>query len=92
MFEILKKDQANIGVGIFAKIAGVSRVTGSLWINGHTKPHLLHADKIAVLLAAIKLGVDKGLLPVPTTVPRQARFDKIKAAILQCLEEVTAGK
>lgn len=92
MFDILKKDQANIGVGNFAKIAGVSRVTASLWINGHTKPHMLHADKIAVILASIKLALDKGLLPIPLNVVRKERFDKTKSAILQCLEEVTAGK
>lgn len=60
--ELLKN--AKIGVGEFAKLAGVSRVTASLWSNGHAKPHMLHSARIERLYEAITEATKAGELPL----------------------------
>ena len=77
--ELLKT--AKIGVGEFAKLAGVSRVTASLWVNGHAKPHPLHGDKIDQLLAGITSAVAGGKLPLTARYKKDERLAQLKSAI-----------
>lgn len=77
-FECLKK--AGIKNGEFAAIAGVSRITVSLWVNGHVGPHKLHEARINVLVNAVANAIKKGDLPLED-VPREQRLKKLKAAI-----------
>lgn len=86
MFKPVK--QAKLTVQEFATIAGVSRVTASLWLNGHKKPHLLHASKISMLINAIDLAIYKEQLPLPTTVTRVDRIAKIKKIIAACIKDL----
>ena len=56
-----------------AKLLKVSRVTVSLWFNGHTRPHRLLADRVQKVLGAIDAAMDAGDFPVPYDIPRRER-------------------
>lgn len=71
---------AGIGVSAFAKLAGISRVTASLWVNGHTKPHALHAARIEELLARIRQRVSTCELPLPPG-PVATRDARLRAVV-----------
>lgn len=88
MFKPVK--QAKLTVQEFAAIAGVSRVTASLWLNGHKKPHMLHASKIGTIINAIELAIDKDKLPLSNTVPRLDRLVNLKKIITACIKELKA--
>lgn len=77
--ELLKK--AEIGVSEFAKLAGVSRVTASLWINGHAAPHQLHKEKIERLWVAISIACGDCTLPLGGKVPKEDRAAKLAEVI-----------
>lgn len=64
-YEIVKK--TGIGVGVFAKLVGVSRVTASAWINGKAKPHELRQQQVGELLGKLARLHARGLLPLPKT-------------------------
>ncbi len=72
---------AKIGIGEFGKLAGVSRVTASLWANGHAKPHILHAKRINKLLGDIELLVARSHLPLSGSLPKAQRIEAIKQLI-----------
>lgn len=77
--ELLK--QAEIGVGEFAKLAGVSRVTASLWVNGHAEPHSLHKEKIDKLWVAISTACGDASLPLGGKVPKADRAAKLAEVV-----------
>lgn len=81
MFDVVK--QAGISVSDFARIAGVSRVSASQWMNGKVSPHVLHRRKIEQLLAAIKAGVDSEEFPVPGGLTSAQRLKRVKQVIVQ---------
>lgn len=83
-FDIIKK--AGLTTGDFAKIAGVSRVTVSLWVNGHALPHKLHSGLIARLLDALEVEVDIGSLPLQG-VARDERLQAIRKILTKRLKE-----
>lgn len=89
MFESLKK--ANISVTAFAKVAGVSRVSVSQWVNGRMKPHKLHQAKINALMEAVDLGLEQGKFPIPKGLERNAAFRLLKATIVDNVREIRAG-
>lgn len=61
-----------------AKLLKVNRITVSLWLNGHRKPHRLLADAVNDLLDRITVAVESGDLPLSTDVGR-----KYRSAIIQ---------
>ena len=71
MFEPL--EAAGLGPSDTARLLGVSRVTVSLWLHGHHKPHHLLADPLKRFLDAVRACVDTGTLPVPRDVIRRER-------------------
>lgn len=73
--ELLKA--AKIGVGEFAKLAGVSRVTASLWANDHAKPHPLHEVKINALWDSIANAVKDGKLPLTAKSTKEIRMTEL---------------
>lgn len=77
--ELLKK--AGVGVGEFAKLAGVSRVTASLWINGHAAPHTLHKDKIDRLWVAISNAMVENQLPLSGKLTKADRAVKLAEVV-----------
>lgn len=83
-FDIIKK--AGLTTGDFAKIAGVSRVTVSLWVNGHALPHKLHSGLIDRLLQALEVEVDIGSLPLQG-VARDERLQAIRKILTKRLKE-----
>lgn len=56
-----------------AKLLKVSRVTVSLWFNGHTRPHRLLADRVERVLGAVQAAMDSGDFPVPHDITRRER-------------------
>lgn len=64
-----------------AKALGINRVTVSMWYNGHTSPHRLHADKVQNLVDAVRAAVDSGDLPVSHDIPRRERWHYISTKL-----------
>lgn len=56
-----------------AKLINVSRVTVSMWMNGHAQPHSLLHDRVRKFLDAVKKAMQAGLLPVPVDARRRER-------------------
>lgn len=79
MFEIVK--EAELRPHDLSKIAKVSRVTASMWLNGHTKPHPLIKERVEKLLDVIRAAVESGDLPVPPDVTRRERAHYIQKAL-----------
>lgn len=79
MFEIAK--EARLQPHDLAKLLKVSRITVSMWFNGHSKPHRLLADRVEKLLDAIRQAVEAGELPVPHDVSRRERGHYIQKAV-----------
>ena len=70
-----------------ARIIKVSRVTASMWLNGHTKPHRLLADKVAKFLDAVSSAVDAGDLPVPPDLKRKERAEYLTKTLVKHLSK-----
>jgi predicted transcriptional regulator len=66
-----------------AHVLGISRVTVSMWYNGHTKPHRLHEDKVQKLVDDVKQAMESAALPVPSGVARRDRLDYIGSTLKQ---------
>jgi len=60
-----KAIKAGIAPRHIAAILGVSRVTGSNYLNGHTEPHRLLEDKVIDFLIAVGDAAEAGDLPPP---------------------------
>lgn len=85
MFEIAK--EAKLLPHDLAKLLKVSRITVSMWFNGHSKPHRLLTERVEKLVDAIRLAVDAGELPVPHDVSRRERGHYIQTCLKQYLDE-----
>ena len=79
MLDVIK--EANLKPVDVAKLLNVSRVTVSLWLNGHKKPHRLLHNRVELLTKAVKAAIGNGSLPVSPDTKRADRFDKVKEAI-----------
>lgn len=71
MFDVLNR--AGVTPSIVARLLKVSRVTASLWINGHSKPHRLIERRVSRLLVAVKAAYDAKELPLSADVPIRDR-------------------
>lgn len=90
MFTVAK--EARLQPHDMAKLLKVSRITVSMWFNGHSKPHKLLNDRVSKLLDAIREAVDVGELPVPHDVSRRERGHYIQKVLGRRLDgEVTTG-
>lgn len=85
MFQIVR--DANLLPHEIARVLKVSRVTVSMWVNGHTKPHRLLAEKVAKLLDAITSAIDDGDFPVPPSVKRKEREAFIRGVLVKHLSK-----
>jgi hypothetical protein len=62
--------EAGLGARHISKLAGVSRVTASLWLNGHCNPHVLLQEKVNLLAEIIDAALASGKLPMPQGVSK----------------------
>lgn len=90
MFEILKP--AKVSITDFAKIAGVSRVAVSQWVNGRMNPHRLHQAKIKLIINAMENAVAAKELPLPAGLDRLSAFRRMKQVVLQHVVEIKNKK
>lgn len=88
MFEPAK--EAGISPSELSRLLQVSRVTASLWLNGHARPHHLHEHKIQRVLLAIRRATKKGKLPLSPDIHRTERDYQLSRAVLEALEEIEA--
>lgn len=79
MFEIAK--EARLKPHEIAKLLKVSRITVSMWFNGHSKPHRMIADKVERLLDSIASAMETGELPVPHDISRRERGHYIQKVL-----------
>lgn len=83
MFETAKR--AGLMPHDFAKMLKISRVTASLWFNGHNKPHRLLSGRVYKLLDAVERAVESGELPAPADLSREDRSKHIIRALAKQL-------
>jgi hypothetical protein len=65
--------EARLHPGDMAKLMRVSRVTASLWFNGHSHPHHLLVVRARRVLSAIESAMKAGEFPVPYDTSRRER-------------------
>lgn len=87
MFTVIR-DVAKLRPADFATLLGVSRVTCSLWFNGHANPHRLLRAKVDRLLAAGAAAVQDAQLPVPSNIERRNRTNYIKQVFIGQLNKM----
>lgn len=80
--------RARLGPADMGKLMKVSRVTASLWFNGHATPHHLLEKRMARILAAVKAAMQAGDLPVPYDVSRRERGLFITKIIVKHLKKM----
>jgi len=90
MFEIVKT--ARLQPHELAKMLSVSRVTVSMWVNGHNKPHHLLEARVGKLLDAVKSAVESGDLPVPFDVTRRERPHYVNKTLVKHLKARLAAQ
>ena len=90
MFEIVR--EAGLLPHEVAKMLKVSRVTVSMWVNGHCKPHRLLIAKVERFLDGVQRAVDVGDLPLDKTTKRKDRLGQIKVVLVKHLHEAATGK
>lgn len=73
--------QARLESRHVAKLIGVSRVTASLWLNGHSKPHVLLHEKVNLFADAVSKATDAGKLPIPEGVSKSEEVKYLDAII-----------
>lgn len=86
MFDVVK--EAKLKPVDVAKLLNVSRITVSLWLNGHKKPHHLLRHRVDMFLEAVQMAVDAGSLPVSTDTKRADRYDRVKRTIERELHDM----
>lgn len=64
-----------------APILGISRVTASIWLNGHGDPHVLLRKKVDTLAALVMKALDAGKLPIPEDVSKSEEVEYLKATL-----------
>lgn len=84
MFDVVK--QAEIKPHELARLIGVSRVTASMWLNGHTNPHKLLEAKVQKVLDAVRRALDEDQLPAPRGLTGEDRRNYIHAALVAQLK------
>lgn len=90
MFEVVK--EAGLLPHEVANVLDVSRVTVSLWLNGHTGPHKLLTRRVRHLLDAVRNAVESGELPVPSDLNRRERSSYVKRVLAEHFRAATEGK
>jgi transcriptional regulator with XRE-family HTH domain len=86
MFEVIR--QAGLRTREVGRLLGTSRVTVSLWLNGHTSPHRLHANKVNKFLDALKHAVEVGELPPPKGLKPEERETYVTNVVIHSLREL----
>lgn len=90
MFQVAK--DARLRPDDIAKLLKLSRVTVSLWFNGHTNPHHLISKRVNKLLEAIKSAMDAGDFPLPHDVGRRERGMYIHNTIAEHLKRIAEAE
>jgi hypothetical protein len=73
--------QAELLPSDVSKLLGVNRITVSMWLRNHCKPHRLLGDRVEKLVDAVRRALDSGALPVPRDVSRRERGLYIRGAL-----------
>lgn len=64
-----------------APILGVSRVTASIWLNGHGEPHVLIRKKVDVLAELVSKAIKARKLPIPADVSKSEEVKYLKTTL-----------
>lgn len=89
MFKVL--EAAGMTPANVARLLNASRVTVSLWVNGHSKPHHLIERRVHRLLSAVESAVNAGDLPISGDVPRKNRHAEIAKVVHRHLNKMNLG-
>ena len=84
LVETLK--DAELGPTEVARLLNISRVTVSLWMNEHNRPHSLISSRVQLLLDVLRQARQEGLLPMPNDLSRRERRDALEAIVDGVLE------
>lgn len=66
-----------------APIIGVSRVTASIWLNGHGEPHVLLRKKVDALEALVRKAIQARKLPIPADVSKSEEVEYLRVTLQQ---------
>lgn len=64
-----------------AALLGVSRVTASLWLNGHGEPHVLIRKKVDALAELVSKAIESRSLPIPADVSKSEEVEYLKTTL-----------
>ena len=89
-FEPVRK--ARLTQGEFAKLCGVSRVTANTWLSPNRKvqPHRLLTAVVTHQLLRVQEALAAGDLPLPGTVTRDEREDRIRKVLASAGQRIRA--
>lgn len=79
---------ARLRPGDMAKLMRVSRVTASLWFNGHSHPHHLLVVRARRVLAAIDAAMHAGDFPVPYDTSRRERGLYVSSVVTRYVKQL----
>lgn len=65
--------QAGLTPAELSQLLKVSRVTASLWLNGHARPHHLLEERVERLLDVVEEAMAARELPLSIDIPRRER-------------------
>jgi hypothetical protein len=71
MFEYVHK--AGLLPHEMARLLKLNRITVSLWMNGHSKPHRILTKQVEELLDRVRQAVEDGHLPLSVDIKRKDR-------------------
>lgn len=89
MIDVFKK--AGLAPSNVAKLLNLTRVTVSLWFNGHSVPHHLIERRVERLKAAVQSALKAGDLPLSDDVPRRNRHAEIAKVIHRHVDKMQLG-
>lgn len=82
-FDIVRK--AGLRPVDLHRLLKITRVTASLWLNGHVQPHALLRNRVNTLLDAVAKAYEAGDLPVPVNIKRADRAKYVNSCIARQL-------
>lgn len=65
---------AELGPTDVAKLLNISRVTVSLWLNNHNRPHSLLKNRVRTLIEVLDQALQDETLPLSDDLTRKERY------------------
>ena len=84
--------ETELGPTEVARLLKISRVTVSLWANGHNRPHSLIATRVQTLLDVLRQALQDDQLPLDANLSRKERRESLETIVDGILESWGMGE